>query len=91
MRVTKRQLRQIIKEEVHRAALILSENKMLDIITNPYEPVEDINILANYALRDDMQGALKDPALKYYIDKNEASMLVDDSRSWIDLVGDEKQ
>ena len=91
MRVTKRQLRQIIKEEVRRAALILSENKMLDIITNPYEPVEDINVLANYALRDDMQGALKDPALKYYIDKNEASMLVDDSRSWIDLVGDEKQ
>ena len=91
MRVTKRQLKQIIKEEVRRAALMLSEAQMIDIVTNPYEDVDDINVLANYAHNDDMQGALKDKTLKYYIDNNEAMYLVDDSRSWLDLVGDEKQ
>ena len=64
---------------------------MLDIVTNSYEDVEDINRLANYALNDDMQGALKDPELQYYIEKNEAQYLVDDSRGWLHLVGDEKQ
>jgi len=71
--------------------MVISENKMLDIITNPYEDVDDINVLANYAHNDDMQGALKDPELKYYIDNNEAMYLVDDSRGWLHLVGDEKQ
>ena len=85
MRVTKRQLRGLIRE-----ALLQEQTKMLDILTNPYEDVSDINILANYALRDDMQGALKDKELQYYIDKNEAAMLVDDSMGWLKHVGDEQ-
>jgi len=85
MKIAKKQLRHIIRE-----ALTLSEQKMLDIVVNEYEDVEDINILANYALRDDMQGALKDKELQYYIDKNEAAMLVDDSMGWLKHVGDER-
>ena len=38
-----------------------------------------------------MQGALKDKELQYYINNNEAGMLVDDSKGWLHLVGDEKQ
>lgn len=62
---------------------------MLSIVRNDYEDVEDINILANYALRDDMQGALRDPDLQHYIDKNEMGYLVDDSWGWLKHVGDE--
>ena len=86
MKITKRQLRRIIRE-----VLTLTETKMLDIVVNKYEPAaKDINILANYALRDDMQGALNDPDLQYYIDNNEAGLLVDDSYGWLKYVGDEK-
>ena len=85
MRITKKQLRRIIRES------LLLETEIIPIVTNPYEDVTDINILANYAHRDDMQGALKDPGLQYYIDKNEAQYLVDDSKGWLHLVGDEKQ
>jgi len=81
MKITRKYLRRIIRES------ILLEQPIIDIITNPYEDVEDINILANYALRNDMQGALKDPSLQYYIDKNEATYLVDDSYSWLTRVG----
>jgi len=83
MKITKRQLRRIIKES------ILAEQEMISIVRNDYEDVEDINILANYALRNDMQGALRDPELQYYIDKNETGYLVDDSYGWLKHVGDE--
>ena len=55
MKITKRQLRQIIRES------LLVEVEMQDIIVNSYEDVEDYNILANYALANDIQGALADP------------------------------
>ena len=83
MKITRNQLRRIIRES-------LLKEQMLDIVTNPYEDVDDINILANYALRNDMQGALKDKELQYYIDKNEAALLVDDSMGWLKHVGDER-
>jgi len=82
MKITKRQLRRIIKESILRESA-----KMIDIITNDHEDVEDFNILANYALNNDMQGAMTDPELKYYIDKNEVSYLVDDARGWFPRVG----
>jgi hypothetical protein len=86
MKITNNRLRRVIREQ-----LILNEApQFLDIVTNPYEDVDDINILANYALRDDMQGALKDKELQYYIDKNEAALLVDDSMGWIGHVGEEQ-
>jgi hypothetical protein len=84
MIITKQQLRRLLREQV-----LLSESEMLDIVTNPYEDVTDINILANYALRDDMQGALKDKEMQHYIENNEAMYLVDDSYGWLKHVGDE--
>jgi hypothetical protein len=85
MKITKRQLRRIIKETILRESA-----KMIDIVTNAHEDVEDINILANYALNNDMQGALNDESLKYYIEFNEATYLVDDSHGWLPHVGDEE-
>ena len=82
MKITEVKLRRFIRK-----ALIKESQAMLDIVTSPYEDVEDINILANYALRDDMQGALKDKELQHYIDKNEAEMLVEESKDWIKHVG----
>lgn len=67
--------------------MVISENKMLDIITNPYEEVEDYNILANYALNNDIKGALADPELKYYVDNNEMGMLADEAGGWFEQVG----
>jgi len=84
MKVTNRQLRRIIRES------LLTEGEMQDIIVNEYEDVEDVNILANYALRNDMQGALKDPELQYYIEKNEAMYLTDEGLGWIKHVGEEE-
>ena len=86
MKITKKKLRHVIKE-----ALIAEQTQMISIIKNDYEDVEDINILANYALNNDMQGALADPELKYYIDKNEVSYLIDDSHSWLKHVGNEER
>ena len=89
MKLSEKQLRKIIREQ-----LIILEGaapEMTPIVTNPYENVDDINRLANYALKGDMAGALRDPELKYYVDNNEAMYLVDDSYGWLPLVGDEKQ
>lgn len=80
--VSSKTLRKIIRE-----ALLRETTEMLDIVTNSYEDVEDINILANYALRDDMQGALKDKEMQHYIENNEAMYLVDDSYGWLKHVG----
>ena len=53
MRVIKTStLRKLIRE-----SLLRENQEIIDIVTNPYEDVTDINILANYALRDDMPGA----------------------------------
>lgn len=84
MKITRRQIRQIIKES------LLVEGQMLDIVTSPYEDVEDYNILANYALANDIQGALADPAIKYYVDKNEMGWVADDAGGWFERVGDEE-
>ena len=85
MKITNSKLRKVIRE-----ALTLTETKMIDIIVNEYESVEDFNILANYALNNDMQGALADPELQYYIEKNEAGNLVDDAMTWLPHVGDDE-
>lgn len=86
MRISRKQLRQIIRE-----ALLVERKEMLDIVTSPYEDLTDINVLANYALNNDMQGALKDPVLKSYVEKNEAQFLVDNSYEYLKYVGDTKQ
>lgn len=74
-----------------RAAILAESTEMLDIVVNPYEDVTDINRLANYALRGDMQGALQDVHLKKIIDSNNADIFVDQSYDWLKMVGDERQ
>jgi len=89
MKITKRQLR--ITESALRRCIraVLLKEEMISIVRNDYEDLKDINILANYAMKGDMQGALNDESLKRYIDKNEAPYLVDDSHPWVGRVGDE--
>ena len=82
MRITKRRLRRIIKES------LLNEAKMQDIITNPYESVDDYNVLANYALTGDIAGALADPAIRPYVEKNEMAWIADEAIGWFEQVGE---
>ena len=82
MKITRRQIRQIIKES------LLIEGEMQDIVVNSYEDVEDYNILANYALANDIQGALADPAIKHYVDKNEMGWIADEAGGWFEKVGE---
>jgi hypothetical protein len=82
MHITRRQIRQIIKES------LLIEADMQDIIVNEYEDVEDYNVLANYALANDIQGALADPTIKHYVDKNEMGWISDEAGGWFEQVGE---
>ena len=83
MKISKGQLRRIIKE-----SLLNEKKEMQDIIVNSYEDVEEYNILANYALNNDIQGALADPALKPYVEKNEMGWVVDEAGGWFETVGE---
>ena len=81
MRITRRQIRQVLKES------LLVEADMQDIIVNSYEDVEIYNILANYALNNDIQGALADPEIKPYVEKNEVQWISDEAGGWFENVG----
>ena len=82
MKITRKQLRKIIKES------LLLEAEMLPIIVNEYEDVELYNILANYALNNDIQGALADPEIKPYVEKNEVGWISDEAGGWFENVGE---
>ena len=81
MKITKRQLKRIIRES------ILSEAKMQDIIVSEYEDVDDYNVLANFALTGDIAGALAHPDIKHYVDNNEMGWFADDAITWFEQVG----
>jgi hypothetical protein len=81
VRITRRQIREILKES------LLVETDMQDIIVNSYEDVEIYNILANYALNNDIQGALADPEIKPYVEKNEVQWISDEAGGWFENVG----
>ena len=81
MKITRRQLRKIIKE-----SLVLREAHQT-IISNEYEDVEIYNVLANYALNNDIQGALADPEIKPYVEKNEVGWISDEAGGWFEHVG----
>ena len=55
MKITRRQIRGLIKEA------ILVEAEMLKIMDNPYEDLSVYNRIANYALTNDIAGAMADP------------------------------
>ena len=59
MKITRRQLRKIIKES------LLLEAEMLPIMVNPYEDLDTMNRVANYALTNDIQGALADEMVNH--------------------------
>jgi hypothetical protein len=78
MKITKRQLRRIIKES-------LLKEEMLKIIANPHSPeTETFNRIANYALDNDIQGALADPA----VNTPDLDLNLDSMGDWVNKVGD---
>jgi len=83
MQISKRKLRKIIRE-----SLTLKEAHQT-IIQNPYEDVDDYNVLANYALTGDIAGALADPALRPYVEKNEMGWVADEAIGWFNNIGQE--
>ena len=82
MKITRKEIRKILKE-----ALLNEKKEMQDIIVNSYEDVELYNILANYALNNDIQGALADPEIKPYVEKNEVGWISDEAGGWFENVG----
>ena len=77
MRIKKSQLRRIIREA------ILSERKMLPIMVNPYEDLDTMNRVANYALTNDIQGALADEMVNY----ENLDLDLDAMNGWVNKVG----
>ena len=78
MKITKTQLRRIIRES------LLIEAEMQNIIVNEYEDVDVFNRIANYALTNDIAGALADPE----VNTDELYYDLDAIRPWIKRVGD---
>ena len=78
MRITKRQLRRIIKES------LLLETEMLPILVNPYEDLETLNRIVNYALNDDLEGALADTE---WVNTPDLDMDLDSMHGWVQYVG----
>ena len=79
MKVTKIQLRRIIRES------LLVEVEMLKIMDNAYEDLSVYNRIANYALNNDIAGAMADPE----VNTDELYWELDEMRGWVDRVGDE--
>ena len=77
MKITRRQLRKIIRES------LLTEAEMLKIMHNPYEDLDTMNAIANYALTNDIQGALADPL----IDIDNVYYDIDEMKGWVHKVG----
>jgi hypothetical protein len=79
MKITKRQLKRIIRES------LLVEVEMLKIMDNQYEDLSTFNRIANYALTNDIAGAIADPE----VNTDELYWEIDEMRPWVDRVGDE--
>lgn len=81
MKTTKRRLRRVIRET-------LLKEEMLKIIANPHSPeTETFNRIANYALTNDIQGAMADPE----VNTDELYWELDEMRPWVDRVGGKEQ
>jgi hypothetical protein len=79
MKIRKSQLRRIIRES------LLVETEMLKIMDNPYEDLSVYNRIANYALTNDIAGAMADPE----VNSDELYWELDEMRGWVDRVGDD--
>ena len=80
MKITRRQLKRIIKES------LLLETEMLPIMVNPYEDLETMNRIANYALNDDLKGALADTE---WVNTPDLDMDLDSMNGWVQYVGED--
>jgi len=81
MKITKRQLKRIVRESLLR-------EEMLKIISNPHSPETEIfNRIANYALNNDIQGALADPQ----VNTPDLDLDIDSMGEWVSKVGAEEQ
>ena len=78
MKITRKQIRNILKE-----ALLNEKREMLPIMVNPYEDLETMNRVANYALDNDIEGALADEMVNY----ENLDMDLDEMRGWVTKVG----
>jgi len=77
MKLTQQQLRRIIQEA-------LLKEEMLNIISNPHSPeTEMFNRIANYALTNDITGALADSK----VNTSNLDWDLDDMRPWVNRVG----
>ncbi len=77
MKITRSQIRKIIKET------LLLETEMLPIMINTYEDLDTMNRVANYALTNDIEGALADEMVNY----ENLDMDLDEMRGWVNKVG----
>lgn len=77
--VTQNQLRRIIREA------LLVEVEMLKIMDNPYEDLSTYNRIANYALTNDIAGAIADPE----VNTDELYWELDEMRGWVEYVGED--
>lgn len=77
MKITRRQIRKIIKET------LLLETEMIPILVNTYEDLDTMNRVANYALTNDIKGALADEMVNY----ENLDMDLDEMRGWVSEVG----
>ena len=78
MKITEKKLRSIIRKS-------LLKEEMLKIISNPHTPETELfNRIANYALDDDIQGALADPE----VNTKDLYWMIDEMRPWVNRVGD---
>jgi hypothetical protein len=59
--------------------------EMLKIMDNPYEDLSVYNRIANYALTNDIQGAMADPE----VNTDELYWEIDEMRPWVKRVGDD--
>ena len=78
MKITRKQIRSILKE-----ALLNEKREMLPIMVNPYEDLETMNRVANYALDNDIEGALADEMVNY----ENLDLDLDEMQGWVTKVG----
>jgi len=79
MKITRKQLRRIIKES------LLLETEMLPIMVSQYENFDTMNRVANYALTNDIKGALADKNVNY----ENLDLDLDQMRGFVKDVGKE--
>tara|TARA_A100001011_G_C14069135_1_gene739487 strand:- start:170 stop:841 length:672 start_codon:yes stop_codon:yes gene_type:complete len=81
MKIRKSHLRRLIREAIKESLLL--ESEMLPIMVNPYEDLDTMNRVANYALTNNIQGALADENVNY----ENLDMDLDAMNGWVQYVG----